>query len=63
MRILNLTKCVKCVTSLDFLLDMILDALLTHMSVNKVAADRELKFALKISAPHHQTPMQCACAM
>ena len=48
MRILNLTKCVKCVTSLDFLLDIILDALLTHMSVNKVAADRELKFALKI---------------
>ena len=31
-----------------FLLDIILDALLTHMSVNKVAADRELKFALKI---------------
>ena len=50
IRILNLTKDVKYVTSLKFFVAGIIppDAFLTLMSVNKVAADRGIKFALKI---------------
>ena len=50
IRILNLTKDVKYVTSLKFFVAGLIppDAFLTLMSVNKVAADRGIKFALKI---------------